>query len=139
VVSAENIKIEEAAIKKIVSLANGSARDCLTILDQLFSLTNNDIKLNDVKETFGLIDDEQKIEFLNTIINYDANASITMLDKFIYNGANLITIVEDIMTILLDKLAYIQSNSPTTLKYYTVDLINKINIDKSKLIDLIEI
>lgn len=139
VVSAENIKIEEAAIKKIVSLANGSARDCLTILDQLFSLTNNDIKLNDVKETFGLIDDEQKIEFLNTIINNDANASITMLDKFIYNGANLITIVEDIMTILLDKLAYIQSNSPTTLKYYTVDLINKINIDKSKLIDLIEI
>jgi DNA polymerase-3 subunit gamma/tau len=67
----EKIAIDEIALNKIAMLANGAARDALSKLDQLASMTNKQITVQDVNEIFGLMNNDQIIDFINHILDAD--------------------------------------------------------------------
>lgn len=67
----EGIKISHEAIVEISKRANGGLRDALTILEQVINSAGKDIKIEDVRETLGLIPDtiiENYWKILKTMI-----------------------------------------------------------------------
>lgn len=110
VISKEKIKIDENAILKIIQLANGAARDSLTILDQLISLTNNNITYDDVIKTFGLIDDNKKFILINFLLSSDYNQAILLFNELADHGINFIQLAKELLSTCLDYLVYKKTN-----------------------------
>lgn len=139
VVKVENIKINQECINKIIQLGNGSARDLLSILDQLCLYTNNNITIDSINEIFGLVDTENKISLINKILQGNLNLIINEVNNFSEKGINFTILTSDIISILLDKLIYLQTNSFNNLSILNSSNINTINVDQNKLVSLINI
>jgi DNA polymerase-3 subunit gamma/tau len=137
--SKENIKIDVDASKKIVDLADGSGRDVLSILEQMATYTNNDITLASINNVFGLIDDELKINLINLMLEKNTLAVIQLIDQYEQMGINFLQLAGDIITILIDKLIYLQTNNLEILKKLNKNNVTKINIDKNNLVLLLNI
>jgi DNA polymerase-3 subunit gamma/tau len=135
----ENISISETALEEIVQLADGAARDALSMFEQLASLTNNNITEQDVNEVFGLVNNDKKIQLINYIISLDTKNSLNLLDTLVERGINILILTDDIINILIDKLVYIQTSDASLLKKLTTNDLDKINLTQDKLLELINI
>lgn len=121
----EDIKINENAINKLIQLADGAGRDCLSILDQL--VTNQKvIDIDLINKTFGLVDNSKVINLIELIQKND----LLELRKFIYElydyGINLEAFCAQIINILIDYLVYQKTNDETNLKKISIDELKKI-------------
>jgi DNA polymerase-3 subunit gamma/tau len=77
----ENIKIDEESINKIIELSDGAARDALTILDQLYVYSNNNITPSVINNIFGLLDFNKIIELINNIVENKLNVLIKNIEQ----------------------------------------------------------
>ncbi len=139
VIKNENINIDETSINKIIQLSNGSARDLLSILDQLCIYTNNNITERAINEIFGLVDLESKILFINNLISKKLDIIINQVEKYSTQGINYTVFVTELISILLDKLIYLQTNRFNNLKVLNKDTINSFVLSEHELISYINI
>jgi DNA polymerase-3 subunit gamma/tau len=135
----ENINIDKLAINKIVSLVDGSARDALSILEQLAMYSNNNITIATINEVFGLIDDQQKLALINDIITHNTQTIMQRLDTYALQGINFGQLANELILILIDKLVYLQTKDLTLLKKLTSTNVNDVNINQKQAIDLINV
>jgi DNA polymerase-3 subunit gamma/tau len=135
----ENINISIDGVKKIITIADGAARDALSILDQLSLATNNNITIADIEESFGLVDDEKKIFLIKLIIEKDIASVMCELDNFSEKGINFYNLCNELIFILLDKLIFLQTNDETLLKRVNKNLLNKFETNVDQTIELINI
>ena len=137
----EKINISQKVINSIISLSEGSARDALSILEQLSLFTNNDITEDDVYEIFGLLNINEKINFISLIYQSKVNEVIKKINEYEEKGINFSRLVLDIGNILLDLLIYNQTRSIdflTCLDSTNVSLISKKKDILIKLINLVQ-
>jgi len=120
-------------------LANGSARDALSMLEQLAMFSNNDIKYENIKTMFGLIDTNQLIEFINLIINKDSSNIMKYLDLYENNGINLARFAFDIASACVDKLVFLQTHDASLIKKLNISNIDLLNLDVKQSIKMINI
>ena len=128
----ENINIDNAAITTIVDIADGSARDAISILDQLSTLFEK-IKLANVEEIYGLININNKINLLNLIFSHSYQDLIIAINEYDKKGIDFYILLNDLLEIILDKLIFIKTNNFILLKKLTslnVDDIKTENIEK---------
>jgi DNA polymerase-3 subunit gamma/tau len=111
VIKQEKISIDQKSIVKIIQLANGAARDALTILEQLCSLTNNQITSDDINNAFGIIDNSEKNAFIKLLFTNNCEAALKKIDVFIQNGINIGQFIKDIIGIFIDLLTYQKTKS----------------------------
>jgi DNA polymerase-3 subunit gamma/tau len=135
----EEITIDRDAINKIITLADGSARDTLSILEQMAMYTNNQITLKNVIEVFGLVDIDNKIKLVNLILNKDTQAIMTLLDEYAQNGINFAQLANDLTVLLIDKLIYLQTQNLSILKTLSQANINLIQVNEAQCISLINV
>ena len=67
VLKQENVNYEIGALRLIARLADGGARDALSILEQVVSYSNDEVKVSDVETIFGLISVPEKIKLVQAI------------------------------------------------------------------------
>lgn len=139
IITLENIKISSDAIDEIISISDGSVRDCLSILNQTQSYSNNEITANDIREIFGLLDTRSKINLVNLIINNDIINTSLLINKYELKGVNFYKLCFQLIEILLDKLFHIKSGSLENLKILNEDNINSFDLSEKQLLSLIEI
>ncbi len=139
IITLENIKISSDAIDEIISISDGSVRDCLSILNQTQSYSNNEITANDIREIFGLLDTKSKINLVNLIINNDIINISLLINKYEFKGVNFYKLCFQLIEILLDKLFHIKSGSLENLKILNEDNINSFDLSEKQLLSLIEI
>lgn len=139
IITLENIKISSDAIDEIISISDGSVRDCLSILNQTQSYSNNEITANDIREIFGLLDTKSKINLVNLIINNDIINISLLINKYELKGVNFYKLCFQLIEILLDKLFHIKSGSLENLKILNEDNINSFDLSEKQLLSLIEI
>lgn len=136
----EKIKYTIEAIETIGQLANGSARDSLSILDQVAIYTNNNITIADIHKIYGIIDNETRIKFLNLFITNEKTKVFQNLNDFIQSGINFSFFIKMLADLLTDKLIYLETNNKELLSKTTKESINHLLInDKSRLIKLLDI
>lgn len=87
--NAENVKIDDAALYLIARKADGSLRDSQSLLDQVISFCGDDVKLDELTELLGIIDQEIFFECSKIIANKDVNAGLMLVDKIFNQGYDM--------------------------------------------------
>lgn len=120
----ENCNADENAIKLIVELANGGARDALSILDQLIAYSGNNITTKNIESVFGLASKEEKMNILQLIAKKDANQLLRFLDLLLSRNIDILRLNNELLDLLKDTLVYAKTKS--------IDLIYSINENDAK-------
>lgn len=81
-----NIVMEESAVRIIVSAADGSARDCLTILDQCISGRSGMVTRDDVLDALGTVGEEIYTQLTEQVNDNDPASGLLIIDKLIREG-----------------------------------------------------
>ena len=123
----ENIKIDSDAIPIIARMADGAARDALSIVDQVSNYSGNNVKCDDIYEIFGLTSIDSKIDFLNEILSKNSNKVINIYNTLFEKGINITIFISDLLDILMDKLIYIKTNDDSLLTIISKEQLEKIN------------
>lgn len=90
IVSCENIEIEDDAIKYIYELSEGSMRDGLSLLEQIFSIKENEeIRIEDVLDVLGNVDYKTLNDFTLGLENKDIKGCIEKINEIYDNGKDI--------------------------------------------------
>ena len=102
----EGVQYDKAAVRAIISLADGGMRDALSILDQILAYSNNTLSVQDVYSIFGLISTKEKIALIEDINNGNVSSTLERVKSFSEGGVDIARLTQDILEILKDTLIY---------------------------------
>ena len=111
VLSKEHIEADDEAINILVELANGGARDALSILDQVIAYSSSYIKANDIEQIFGLCSLVEKVNFLKFIRQGDTLLVLNKLKAFINKNVDILRLTSELLDLLKDVLIYRKTNT----------------------------
>ena len=130
----EGVQYDKAAVRAIISLADGGMRDALSILDQILAYSNNTLSVQDVYSIFGLISTKEKIALIKDINSGNVSSTLDRVKSFSEGGIDIARLTQDILEILKDTLIYKKTNESTELSVLTeedaTDLANAIEMRK---------
>ena len=112
----ENIEVEPEALAILVRKADGSLRDGLSLLDQVWTLSGGKITIESVEQALGLIGLEIFFELTDAFVQKDAARTLSVFDRVVEKGAD----IED----FLDQLLYhLRNLLVARLKQHTEELL----------------
>lgn len=129
VLSKEHIEADDEAINILVELANGGARDALSILDQVIAYSSSYIKANDIEQIFGLCSLVEKVNFLKFIRQSDTLLVLNKLKAFINKNVDILRLTSELLDLLKDILIFRKTN--------TFELVNSPNKNMVKELSVI--
>lgn len=136
----EKFKYDLEALKVIAEIADGSARDALSILEQTATFSNNNINVQDVYKIYGLLSPKETIDFLNLIASKQNNEVFAKSNGFYQSGINFVSLANMIVSVLTDKLIYLKTKNQQLLTKTNEALINQLQInDLNVLLNLLDI
>ena len=68
----EGLRCEDAALRTLARVANGSVRDALSIADQAIAFCGDEIRAAELEDMLGIVGDEQAIELVEALADCDA-------------------------------------------------------------------
>lgn len=110
VLECENVKYEDEACKYIATLADGAARDALSILDRCISESDGVLKYEDVQNIVGAIDKNVIDKVTDSILNYDSIAAMEQVDEVIKKGKDLRQFAFELTSEFLNRLIKTDEN-----------------------------
>lgn len=115
VLKEEGVSATNDAINLIVELANGGARDSLSLLDQVISYAGSSIEEEDVIKMFGLVSSQDKIRLLENIKDGNTLKVLKTYDEFIIRNIDLSRLVNELLTLLKDSLVYLKTRDKSLI------------------------
>lgn len=106
IVNNEQISVENGVLEMIAEISNGGMRDSIGLLDQLITYCDDIIKVEDVHEINGTINNEQMFDLVNKIVKRDYESVYNLIDIYNNDGKNLSKILENIINFLKNVLIY---------------------------------
>ncbi|MCP8617174.1 DNA polymerase III subunit gamma/tau [Salirhabdus salicampi] len=111
IMDAENIKVEEEALKTVALAAEGGMRDALSLIDQAISYSeDNVVELNDVLAVTGSVSQKKLGEIVQYLDRKEVKSALQLVDQFFQEGKDPGRFVLDLIYYLRDVLLY-QSSS----------------------------
>ena len=102
----EGVSASDEAIHLITELANGGARDALSLLDQIIAYSDKKIEVSDIEQIFGLTSISDKITLLKFISKGDTLNVLNKFNQFISKSVDVERLVSELLVILKDILIY---------------------------------
>ena len=93
----EKVRISDWALNIIVRESGGSVRDGLSLLDQIFSFSGDEITDEDVIQVLGLVDSQVVSSMAAGVLNGDLAGSLKILDEVTAYGTDLKRLVNDLL------------------------------------------
>ncbi|HPD29895.1 MAG TPA: DNA polymerase III subunit gamma/tau [Phycisphaerae bacterium] len=104
----EGVQADEAVIRRVARLANGSMRDALSLLDQLLSMGSDRLTSSMVDDILPVPHDEVLTRLIGQIADRDAAGALVSLDTCLAAGYSLErfaeSLADQIRTLMLLKL-----------------------------------
>ena len=88
IADAEKIVVSDSALLRIARAAEGSVRDALSLFDQVYAFTGQQIQDDDVAKLLGLIDRELLRETTRAVFENDAAAVLRVIETLASFGAD---------------------------------------------------
>jgi len=82
----EGIKIDEAAMRTIVTESEGCLRDAQSLLDQAIALCGDSIEIATLEKALGLVDRTRFFALLKNFYNHDAGAALELCSEMLGQG-----------------------------------------------------
>jgi len=133
------IEATNEALKIIAVLSEGAMRDALSILERCIQEGNDKIDENLVKELVGI----PKLEFINgiakSIVLYDVENALKIIDEVIRQGKDINNLVWEIIKYIKDILVYKTSEKLEIYNKGEIEQIKKLSekISKERLLQII--
>jgi len=89
ILKAEKIKVDDAVIRRVARLANGSMRDALSLLDQLLSLGSDKLSVDLVDQILPAPHDELLAELVDCLAANDPAGALDALARCLNEGHSL--------------------------------------------------
>ena len=125
----ENVTAEHDALKMIANFANGSARDALSLLDQViaYSQSSETITLDNVKKIFGVSDKMHLLNILKNLLGGRLQESL-LLFKELYDAGNEPTLALQNLLEILHLLIRLKLDSDYESFEYSANAIKEANL-----------
>lgn len=96
---AENITIDDNAIRYLASISDGSMRDALSILDQCISFYMDEkISLDKLQEITGSADSSVFFDMTDALSNYDGSRCLQIIEDLSLSGRDIGQFVSELLT-----------------------------------------
>ena len=82
----EGVMLEESAVRTIVAAADGSARDCLTLLDRCISGRKGSVSKEEVLNSLGTVGEEVYVDLTQKVNDHDVSGGLLLIDELISQG-----------------------------------------------------
>lgn len=105
IVEKEKIKIEKPALEVVVRRGGGSFRDTLSLLDQISTLSDQEITKEMVEKAMGLPEDTVVSELIQSYATSDAEKISALLKDLYRSGVKPEVIAEEIITKIIENPA----------------------------------
>jgi DNA polymerase-3 subunit gamma/tau len=89
ILAAEGCTADEAVVRRVARLANGSMRDALSLLDQLMSMSAERLTLDLLEEVLPTPHDQLLAALIDRCAEHDAAGALVALDQCIGQGYSL--------------------------------------------------
>jgi DNA polymerase III subunit gamma/tau len=97
---AENIVIDNDTLHLIAVEADGSLRDALSLLDQLNTTFDSDIKYQDAVQLFGFIDKSSTMSLFENILKQDPKECLNIVLRLNTMGINPKKVISELLRII---------------------------------------
>ena len=88
VAGGEGVKVSDEALARIARAAEGSARDALSLFDQVLSFSADEVKDEDIQALLGLIDRELLLKASRAVAEGDSRALLELVEGLSDYGAD---------------------------------------------------
>jgi DNA polymerase-3 subunit gamma/tau len=88
VAEGEGVKVSDEALARIARAAEGSARDSLSLLDQVLSFSAEEVKDEDIQALLGLIDRELLLAASRAVAEGDSGGLLDLVERLSDYGAD---------------------------------------------------
>ncbi|MCK5341028.1 MAG: DNA polymerase III subunit gamma/tau [Desulfobulbaceae bacterium] len=112
IAQAEDVSIPRASLEKIARESEGSIRDGLSLLDQIFSFCGNEVKDEDVIEVLGLVDRQVYEDLTGRLLGGSLSGSLDLLDRCYSSGIDLKRFAGDLLLFVRSMLISKVSSHP---------------------------
>lgn len=99
----EKIKITDEALQIVAKRGGGSFRDSLSLLDQISTLSDNEITKDLVVSAMGLPEDEKINALLDQYIAGDLGAMTSTVKELLSSGVKAETLAEEMLNTIIDE------------------------------------
>ena len=90
----ERIGFDQESLAKIADKADGSMRDALSILDQMICICNNNITIDKVVSSLGIIDEENFFKILSLVSTRNTKDLLRYFNEIILSGVSILNFIE---------------------------------------------
>ena len=119
----ERVDIADDAIEMLASLAEGSMRDALSLLDQAIASSEGRLTAQGVLDLYGLVGHEPYLELNDAILAHDPRAALDLVDTLVRGGHDLVEFARglvanfrDLLLLRLDASLAVRIDNPEAVK-----------------------
>lgn len=105
IIQKEKLSCDHEALELIASLADGSMRDAISLLDQMVTMRGNTITVADVEAILGKTDRIKVWELSRSLLLKDKKAALELLHTIHHEGHNLFQLNKDVSEYIRRTLA----------------------------------
>ena len=113
----EKVACSTTALNLIVELANGGARDSLSLLDQIISYCGNSIEEKDIIKMFGLTTSKEKVDLMKEIQSKNTLKILSSFESLQARHVDLSRLVNELLYILKDALVYSKTRNKELITF----------------------
>lgn len=117
----DSLNITDDAFKLLASLADGSMRDGLSILERVVSACGNEITAENITSTLGISASESIFKIISAISDGNVNNIIEVIDTLMSDGKDLKVFIDSLIKTFRDMLICKISDSPDDVLDYTAE------------------
>ena len=130
---ADGYEITEEAYRMLASLAEGSLRDGLSIMERVISASGTKMDAGDIQSALGISGREAMFELTDAIINMDTARVLTVLDRAISDGKDLTQLATSMLEHLRSLLLCKVCDEPETILQTDTQTLKNYKIQSEKL------
>lgn len=130
---ADGYKITDEGYHILASLAEGSMRDGLSIMERVISATGNEITGEDITNTLGISGTDTVLALTDAIIAGDAGRVIALIDRVIADGKELSQLATQMLSHLRALMLCKLSDAPEDVLDADSTTVHKYKIQSDKL------
>lgn len=134
IVNEEGRVVSDNILEQIAKISDGGLRDAINLLDQLLSLRDENINIDEVEKLSGKISTQSVYELFSYIINNDLVSILNFSTYMFDNGKNYKDLADSMLSFLRD--ISINTEVPNYFDKSYSELLSKITISFNNLIKM---
>lgn len=115
IAESEGVSISDTALELVAREAEGSVRDGLSLLDQIFSFCGDKVTDDDVRQVLGLVDRTIFIELASSLLEGNVSKSMEQLDRAYAAGLDLKRFTNDLLDFFRSLMVCKTTDNPEAL------------------------